>query len=1037
MNLRHIENVIDSIDPYSLVKEMGLTILDERAPDNLRISNANKRGHIASDLIAVVLRNKLIRILPNGFLNLDIYKNNDVNDDEPFIAGTVIDFLAYYMGSPTEMNYDQAFKLFFSYYSHYLKDKLCQEPLYLEKLVKPNFIKRQNILRFIVKHLFLADSYVTPTVLCKMWAARHGIQSIAKYGFYFTSKDVFNMLMFFSQNIINDFYEQYKKQDSSNSSNFRPKVDPEAQFSDFINNHLFSESKEWVVIPYFSDFHVVSALKFINPHDDSYYFIRLEDTKLSFAGVYTIPGKINYSGTKIRLLESIEDAAILSSYAKKLFTLDELIYLGIDFSPSGVSCRSNFNNWQKPMFLYAENSNLPLIRAIFDSLSTKNTINADLYVCNYKNYKEDTVSYTYEAFVEREFKKIILDAYLGQDSSSAMNNTLLMQLSCFINACDLNNLENTKKRCLNWLLQNGFTAVYKKLSEIKAERIEFKNYFITAGSNGYICEYKSAESGETTAISNFIFKIEQNVIFPDKDTILHLGKMIMGDLEYPLEFCKHDLKKHGEAIEQIALKAFAKVTNIILDNQSVEAESGYMMPTIFDNSFNNALYTIIKHEVARAPSKYGVVNLGWDKVNNVFNAPSWQASSLKLSNKSQYIYQICNLSAKDSRIKNDKDSIYQDFKHCFSTLSIPLNFNENENKIDSLITSDVKSIMSAIIANLYRSYLGYPTKPFILVDNLNARNLIKFLFSVFGQCNAFNICPNSRLINSGVLMIGLNNYPVYVKCDTNALKPFIKAYRDYPCIILAKSQEVEEELDQDQFYAITDNVATTKVEYQHIAVYFKSVLDNLFKWIFTYGTEEFDLPNQDIKDQNQLIDEGSTICCLSKPVETETNKANKWIKQEPMRPEEAMENVIKNLTLAQVTNSILYYPERNCYIIKRVYLPEKAYDASIPLITVLKRSQLGKLLEEHGKVHRVYCQVDKNFMEDMFKQVLTSDKRRIFPDKNINIFISRELSTEKTPTGDPLRTITRGEFIRRYNTIAKYKETIKDLSIEELVAQAL
>lgn len=1031
MNLRHIENVIDSIDPYSLVKELGLSILDDRSPDNLRISNEDKRNHVPSDLIGVIIKNKLIRILPNGFLNLDLAKSLDNSQGEPFIAGTVIDFLAYYMGSTNEMNYDQAFKLFFSYYSHYLKDKLCQEPLYLEKLVKPNFIKRQNILRFIVKHLFLADSYEKPTVLCKMWAARHGIQSLAKYGFYFTSKDAFNMLMYFSQNIINDFYEQYKTQNSSNSSNFRPKVDADSQFSDFINNHLFSESKEWVIIPYFSDFHVVSALKFINPHDDSYYFIKLEDAKLGFAGVYTIPGKINYSSTKLRLLESIEDATILSSYAKKLFTLDDLIYLGIDFSPSGINVRSNFNNWQKPMFLYAENSNLPLIRAIFDSLSTKNAINSDLYVCNYKNYKEDTVSYTYEAFVEREFKKIILDAYLGQDNAAAMNTPLLMQLSCFINACDLNNLENTKKRCLNWLLQNGFTAVYKKLSEIKSERIEFKNYSIITSPNGYVCEYKNAEAGDSTAISNFIFKIEQNIIFPDKDVVLHLGKMIMGDLEYPLEFCKHDLKKHGEAIEQIALKAFAKVTNILLDDQTVEADSGYMMPAIFDNGFNNALYTIIKHEITRAPSKYGVINLGWDKVNNVFNAPSWQASNLKLVNKSQYIYQICNLSSKDARVKNNKDSIYSDFKHCFSKLAIPLKF-DNEFK-DSLLTQDIKNIMDAIIANLYRSYLGYPTAPFILIDNLNSRNLIKFLLSVFGQCSSLNICPNSRLISSGVLMNGLNNYPVYVRCETNALKPFIKEYKDYPCIILAKSQEVEELLDQDQIYTIAASLS--KIEYQQIAAYFKSLLDNFFKWIFAYGTEEFDITNQEIKNQSQLVEEGSTICCLIKPVDNEQNNKNKWIKAEPIRPEVAMENLIKELTLSQVTNSILYYPERDCYIIKRVYLPEKAYEASIPLITILKRSQLGKLLEENGKVHRVYCQVDKNFMEDMFKQVLTSDKRRIFPDKNINIFISRDLSTEKTPTGDPLRTITRGEFIRRYNTIAKYKDAVKHISIEELVAQ--
>lgn len=1007
MHLRHIENIIESIDPYNAIKDIGLPIFDNNEDSAIYLDNGNDTTNTTNDLYACKVRSRLIRILPYGFLNIDAYRFPGLDGqlcDETFVAGTVIDFLAFYLGD----SYDDAFKLFFNYYSGYLKEKLVQEPSYLEKLVKPNFIKRQNILRFIVKQLFLNSENNSNTILCRAWASKHSVSSISRFGFYATSKDIFNMLNYFMQNTVCDYYDAYEQHIKQYPDEKSIKVDQSLLFGDFINNHLFSESKEWVVIPYFADFHIVSALKFINPKDDTYYIIYLEDSKLNYSGIYTLDGKFNFANTKIRILESELEALTLSSYAKQMLTNDFLVYLGVCVNNSGSVYKSNINNMSKPMFLYKTNSNFPLIRSIYDSLINKNTVNCDLYICNYKDFKESPVSYTYTAFIEKEFKNLVTKEYTGLNPAAPLSNHSLVKLNYFMNACNIDGMEIVKKNVLKWLYDNNYLEIYKKLTEIKPETVDFRSYTITSTPNGYICEYKNSKSNDKIAISNFIIKIDQNIIFTDNDDMLHFARVIMSNVEYPLVFYKKDLKKRGEAIEQLALKAFTNVTNTVVDDQ-IDKNSGYLLPVMFEMNFGSALYTILKHEINKAPCRYGISKLGWDKTNGSFNSLSWQANSLKMSYRKQYIHSV---------LLQSDGSLPKDMQKCFSNLPLPV---LHETLQTGNMMGCIRDSISVILAYLFRSYFNFATVPFIAVDNLNTRNLFRFVFAALGQISPYFAPNNLRLIKSGKLLGSLNKYPIYLRCDNQSFT-FIKYMKDDPFVILIPPSEIQSynnnlKPNEEPLEAYSTTNAFTKETYRQITQFAIDTFARFFKWFFTVGMNDFELENQECVTQQQLLDDGRNIFRQLWYQEIYTACKHETT------PVEALESILGKLRISHVRSSLMYYPEEDCYILRKTFLPEEAFAACISANKIFKRAGVGGPLNEPWSKYKstTFIWLKKDLVESTIDSIRTTDGKIIDLQKDTKIFVSKKLAVTPNKYNGPLRCIHRDDFYNRCKTMPEYQ----------------
>ena len=217
VKLKQIENIIDSVDPYHLVKDMGFKLISTEGEEN--------------DLYTLRLLDRSIRVMPNGYLNLDLFSNPQT---QAFAAGTAIDLLAFYMRN----NYEKAFKLFFTYYMPVLKTKLVHEPEYIARLVKATFIKRKNVLNFIISKLLTDQPGGLPQ--CGAWKSKYGIDNLKGFAYCDTSAGIFSALNFLVDNRSLEYDEAVTFEHA----------DPSHPFSDFINNHLFKESKEWVVVPY-------------------------------------------------------------------------------------------------------------------------------------------------------------------------------------------------------------------------------------------------------------------------------------------------------------------------------------------------------------------------------------------------------------------------------------------------------------------------------------------------------------------------------------------------------------------------------------------------------------------------------------------------------------------------------------------------------------------------------------------------------------------------------------------------------------------
>ena len=147
MRIKTLENIIDSVDPYFILKDLGFSIGQKPAKQiidyKLRNCSANNYGDTGAEEADLILKEStledlpvdsadameayyakingnLLRVLPFGYLNIDtLFQLSNTQEflplekleDRMFVAGTSIDMLAYYMRG----DYTKAFKIFFKY----------------------------------------------------------------------------------------------------------------------------------------------------------------------------------------------------------------------------------------------------------------------------------------------------------------------------------------------------------------------------------------------------------------------------------------------------------------------------------------------------------------------------------------------------------------------------------------------------------------------------------------------------------------------------------------------------------------------------------------------------------------------------------------------------------------------------------------------------------------------------------------------------------------------------------------------------------
>lgn len=1021
MRIKTLENIIDSVDPYFILKDLGFSIGQKPARQiidyKLRNCSANNYGDTGAEEADLILKEStledlpvdsadameayyakingnLLRVLPFGYLNIDtLFQLSNTQEflplekleDKMFVAGTSIDMLAYYMRG----DYTKAFKIFFKYYGVQLKSKLLHEPAYVEKALKHILIKRRNVLNIIVASLFAQPSELSHQfVETKKWMHRGNIRSIKGIGFPIDSVHLFYMLKFISDNNVLSYVPEVISLDQQD---LKVKED-NSSFASFINGKLFKESNEWIVVPYFADYHVINSLKFINPRNNSCYQVYLNNYKNSFAGIYALDPHIDFNNTKVRVLENVYEAIVLHNYAKECLELEanNQCYIAVDLNTNEPNnLRSNLSAFRKLIFLNDYNSSLQTIKSLHDSLLLKDSVDADLYICDYHEYKEDNYLYTYNAFVENKYKTLIINA--ARTTATGVSS----ELQYLMNIFDVNQLP-FKRRLFEWIKENNYTSVLQKLNAMSREMVEFNNFVIWETSDGYIVEPKDDPSN-TQILSNFIIKVDQNIIFKDSEEIIHKGRLIMGgDQEYAIAFSKKDLLKKS-AIEDLALKAYTRftVTNLIEDDENIKLN----LPTLFEGSdspFYRNLISVIRHNINKAPCKYGTLSLGWDRSNGVYTALAWQATALKFNLKSQNVFSFLSSQSNDTI-----ECMSKDLKLCFSS-DVPVRMSYK--KYAKFLNSGVRDIISYIISVFYRQFLGYNTKPLYVYDSVNARNLIKFIFLALGQIAPFNVPTNDRFIKSKKLFNGLNEYPVYLRCKNMAL--LSETYPEYPYVIFVTQDNVTED-NEKEIYNV--NYGLTAQAYKQVTKFALDSLSRFFKWMFSVNVEEFALDDQIASNGLQLIEEGNLIFNYL------------WWDnvlvacQSEINPTAALRDLLMSMTLRQVMGHLSYYPKgdngNGQYVFRKAMLPEGLTAKAHTLVYNCRKHKLGAYIKQQSNESwcSVYYAMNKEFVEDVLQDVMTKDGYPIKPEE-LKIFVESGVVLQLTEWKKPARVVDREVF---------------------------
>ena len=345
MKLKTIENIIDSIDVLNVAKNIGLKL--EEKP----ISKNSVQTYLASKLY-----NEDLKLTNTYFLNLDVYKTKTPN----FITGSGIDLLAaFYKG-----DYSKAFNAFFKLYGTSLKSKLIHDPNFIKGIITNTFIKRHSLIQHIITCLF--SNTFNNHIHAKTWLSKHNIEPDFVKGFMFSlnTKDLKKLLLF----IYNQEFIDYNSITDEQVDDFNVKsIVSELDFKGF--------NKEWIIIPFFSNYYSLSFLKIINPLTKEVCYAYLDDAKVAYAGLYSLNKFVDFN-EKIRVLEDTTETAVLISNAKKLLNTNKQ-YLTVGINANSVVNGNLILN--KPIFLYKENSNYELMKLLNITLP-------NFYICDFKSH---------------------------------------------------------------------------------------------------------------------------------------------------------------------------------------------------------------------------------------------------------------------------------------------------------------------------------------------------------------------------------------------------------------------------------------------------------------------------------------------------------------------------------------------------------------------------------------------------------------------------------------------------------------------------
>lgn len=238
------------------------------------------------------------------------------------------------------------------------------------------------------------------------------------------------------------------------------------------------------------------------------------------------------------------------------------------------------------------------------------------------------------------------------------------------------------------------------------------------------------KGSQIQAFTNFLLRLDYNLVFPDSAEIFHVGRVLFKEREFPISIPRKMISRPKE-IEQVAISVVAQ-TNV-----------SQHLPVVTDETYRSCLAAVVNQQAGRVTSVVGLDMLGWAKMRDRYTTPTWTAT----------VHGVRD----NSRVRHPGRSHYDQV--CSFEAAAPKDMGAE-------IAAGAWTAISLVVAMMLRSYVGALTGPIEISNDETTMRLFRSVLRALGQTGNLQINPNVR---SGAVpaLDGFQGFPVVLGCPSD------------------------------------------------------------------------------------------------------------------------------------------------------------------------------------------------------------------------------------------------------------------------------
>ncbi len=239
------------------------------------------------------------------------------------------------------------------------------------------------------------------------------------------------------------------------------------------------------------------------------------------------------------------------------------------------------------------------------------------------------------------------------------------------------------------------------------------------------------------AFTNFLLRLDYNLVFPDSAEIYHVGRVLFKGREYPVSLPRKMVSRPRE-IEQVAISVVA------------QTNASQHLPVVTDETYRSCLAAVVNQQAGRITSIIGLDMLGWSKTRDRYTTPTWTATTQGVR--------------PNSRVRHPGRNHY-DQVCSFEAVALQDH--------GASLEPGAWTAISLVTAMMLRSYVGALTGPIEISSDPGTVRVIRSVLLALGQRKDLPVNPNVRAEVVPALD-GFTGFPVILGSPSDEPIPFIK-----------------------------------------------------------------------------------------------------------------------------------------------------------------------------------------------------------------------------------------------------------------------